>query len=144
MEILGAPRFLQSSHVIDMLRSSIATVIRVWSSQVAGLRRPAFCSVRPQRAPRVRVAAAAEEAPSSSTPFVPVMEWPVDNESFKDVFAFAGSAPEVRRPFPRCLWHGCVDEAVEGCGMCACSAMHLPFVPYAPPCWVCLAACHLM
>jgi hypothetical protein len=69
---------------------------------VPGQRRAAFGGARPApRAHSVRVAAAASDSgdvpsssPSSSAP-VPVLEWPVDNESIKDVFAFAGSAPEV-------------------------------------------------
>ncbi|GBF91343.1 hypothetical protein Rsub_03663 [Raphidocelis subcapitata] len=64
--------------------------------QVAAQRRPAFGSARPARRAQ-RVAAAAEDAPaaaSSSALSPPLLEWPVDNETIKDVFAFAGSAPE--------------------------------------------------
>jgi len=68
-------------------------------NQAVGQRRPAFGSVRPsqRRTSSVRIAAAAEEATttSSSSP-VPVLVWPTDDETIKDVFAFGGSAPEVR------------------------------------------------
>ncbi|KAI8476835.1 MAG: hypothetical protein J3K34DRAFT_399598 [Monoraphidium minutum] len=63
----------------------------------AGVRaRPAaFGCARPARRAAVRVAAAAEElSTSSSSPAVPVLEWPVDTETIRDVFAFSGSAPE--------------------------------------------------
>lgn len=57
-------------------------------------RRPAAFSSSSSSAARraaVRVQAA-DDAASAST--APLLEWPVDNESIKDVFAFAGSAPE--------------------------------------------------
>lgn len=44
---------------------------------------------------RLVVRAAAENSVPAVKGTPPVLEWPVDNETAKDVFAFAGSLPEV-------------------------------------------------
>ncbi|KIZ07472.1 early light-inducible protein [Monoraphidium neglectum] len=62
---------------------------------VAQRRTAAFGSTRPARRAAVRVAAVAEPSSSASSSSAPlVLEWQKDNETIKDVFAFAGSLPE--------------------------------------------------